>query len=82
MNFTPSMAIGAKGGFSRAERFAVRYTNALVRYRVRFAGRLSGEGATGTLRMRARVFTRSGGRLLTRCDTRTRRWPGTRSRGP
>jgi hypothetical protein len=74
VNFTPSMPIGAKGGFSRSERFAVRYTNALVRYRVRFAGRLSGEGSTGTLRMRARVFTRSGSRLLTRCDTRTRRW--------
>ena len=74
VNFTPSMRVGPRGGFSRAERFAVRYTDALVRYRVRFAGRISGEGAAGTLRMRARVFTRSGGRLLTRCDTRTRRW--------
>jgi len=74
VNFTPSMRIGARGGFSRAERFAVRYSDALVRYRVRFAGRVSGERARGTLRMRARVFTRSGGRLLTRCDTRTRAW--------
>ena len=74
MNFTPSMRIGAKGGFSRAERFAVRYTDALVRYRVRFAGRVSGEGAAGTLRLRARIFNRSGSRLLTRCDSRTREW--------
>jgi hypothetical protein len=74
VNFTPSMRIGARGGFSRAERFAVRYSDALARYRVRFAGRVSGEGARGTLRMRVRVFTRSGGRLLTRCDTRTRAW--------
>jgi len=74
VNFSPSMRIGSKGGFSRAERFRVRYSDALVRYRVRFAGRVSGEGAHGTLRLRARVYTRSGGRLLTRCDTRTRRW--------
>ena len=72
VNFTPSMRIRADGSFSRAERFAVRYADAFVRYRVRFAGRVSGEGATGTLRMRARIYTRSGSRLLTRCDSRTR----------
>jgi hypothetical protein len=74
VNFSPSMRVGDRGGFSRAERFGVRYTDALVRYRVRFAGRISGEGAAGTLRMRARVFTRGGRRLLTRCDTGTRNW--------
>ena len=54
VNFTPSMRVRADGSFSRSERFAVRYVDALVRYRVRFAGRVSGEGATGRLRMRAR----------------------------
>src|SRR5829696_5652381 len=74
VNFTPSMRIAADGRFRRAERFGVRYSDALVRYRVSFAGRISGEGAAGKLRMRARIFNRSGSRLLTRCDTRTRTW--------
>jgi len=74
VNFTPSMRVRADGSFSRSERFAVRYADALVRYRVRFAGRVSGESAGGKLRMRARIYTRSGSRLITRCDTRTRGW--------
>ncbi len=74
VNFSPSMRVRADGSFSRSERFAVRYVDALVRYRVRFAGRVSGEGAAGRLRMRARVYSRSGRRLITRCDTRTRSW--------
>lgn len=82
VNFSPSMRVGDRGGFSRAERFGVRYADALVRYRVRFAGRISGEGAAGTLRMRARVFTRSGRRLLTRCDTGTRTWTAGLLRAP
>ena len=74
VNFTPSMRIASDGRFRRAERFGVRYSDALVRYRVSFAGRVSGEGAAGKLRMRARIFNRSGSRLVTRCDTRMRSW--------
>ena len=64
----------ADGTFGRSERFAVRYADALVRYRTRFAGRFAGEGASGTLRLRARVFNRSGKQLRTRCDSGTRTW--------
>ena len=41
----------------------------------RFSGRGQGDGgAAGTLRLRARVFNRSGKRLRTRCDSGTRTW--------
>ena len=74
VNFTPPMRIRADGSFSLAERFPFRYADVLIRYRVRFAGRVSGEYANGILRMRARIYTRDGKRLLTRCDRGTRNW--------
>jgi hypothetical protein len=73
-NITPSMRIRADGSFSRAERFPFAYADVFIRYRVRFAGRVSGEYANGTLRMRARIYSRNGKRLLTRCDSGTRNW--------
>ena len=74
VNLTPPTRVRADGSFGRSERFTVRYTDALVRYRARFGGRFAGDGATGTLRLRARVFNRSGKRLRTRCDSGTRTW--------
>ena len=74
VNLTPPTRVRPDGSFGRSERFAVRYVDALVRYRARFAGRFAGEGASGTLRLRARVFNRSGKRLRTRCDSGTRTW--------
>jgi len=74
VNLTPPTRVRADGSLARSERFAVRYTDALVRYRTRFAGRFRADGATGTLRLRARVFTRGGKRLRTRCDSGTRTW--------
>jgi hypothetical protein len=73
-NLTPPTRIGAKGGFLRREHFAVRYADAFVRYRVLFRGRFTGETAHGSLRLRATVLTRRGGRVRTRCDTRRRAW--------
>jgi hypothetical protein len=73
-NFTPATRVRPDGSFARSERFSVRYADALVRYRVRFAGRFQADGAQGKLRMRARVFERRGRRLRTRCDTGRRRW--------
>jgi len=73
VNFTPATRIGAAGAFLRKERFKVRYSNVVVRYRVRFGGRFLADGAAGRLRMRARVMDRRG-HLLTRCDTGLRRW--------
>jgi hypothetical protein len=90
VNFTPLTRIGAAGGFLRKERFKVRYTDAVVTYRVRFGGRFTTDGAGGRLRMRATVRDRHR-RLVTRCDTGTRAWhalaeepaaPAPRSGGP
>jgi hypothetical protein len=73
-NYTPSMRIRPDGSFSRAERFGVSYADVFIRYRVRFAGRVSGEYANGTLRMSGRIYTPDGKRLLTRCDSGLRNW--------
>ena len=73
-NFTPSMRIRPDGSFSRAERFSISYADVFIRYRVRFAGRVSGEYANGTLRMSGRIYTPNGKRLLTRCDSGLRNW--------
>lgn len=74
VNYTPPMRFRPDGSFSRAERFSVRYSDALLRYRVRFAGRTSGDAANGTLRLRVRVYSRDGKRLRTRCDSGLRNW--------
>jgi hypothetical protein len=73
-NFTPSMRIRPDGSFSRAERFSISYADVFIRYRVRFAGRVSGEYANGTLRMSGRIYTPNGKRLLTRCDSGLHNW--------
>ena len=41
---------------------------------MRFTGRVSGELANGTMRLRARIYTPNGKRLLTRCDSGLRNW--------
>ena len=73
-NYTPSMRIRPDGSFSRSERFSVSFADAIIRYRVRFAGRISGEQANGSLRMRARIYSPNGRRLVTRCDSGVRSW--------
>jgi hypothetical protein len=79
-NFTPSMRIRPDGSFSRAERFNVSFADAFIRYRVRFAGRVSGDYANGTLRMSARIYAPKGRRLLTRCSSGTHSWSAARLR--
>jgi hypothetical protein len=74
LNFTPAMRVRADGTFSRTERFSVRYIDGLIRYRPTFAGRITADGATGTLRLRARIFNRKGTKLKTRCDSGVIRW--------
>jgi hypothetical protein len=91
VNFTPATRIGTAGGFLRKERFTVRYSDAVVRYAMRFGGRFNADGAAGRLRMRAVVMDRRR-HVLTRCDTGTRSWhalpaetapePGTAPAGP
>ena len=73
-NLTPATTVAANGSFHRAERFSQRFSDAVVRYRAFFGGRFTSDGAAGTLRLRARVYDRGGRRLLTRCDTTSKRW--------
>jgi hypothetical protein len=81
INFTPATPIGPDARFSREERFTQRFADALVRYRVAFAGGFTGDGAAGTLRLRARIYT-TRGRLLTRCDSGARSWTAQRPDQP
>lgn len=78
-NFTPPSAIRRDGSFYRAERFTVRYTDAVVRYRARFSGRFRVDGAFGTLRLRTTILDRRGKRVRARCDTGLRRWTAMRA---
>jgi hypothetical protein len=73
-NLSPPTRVRSSGVFVRDERFRVRCLDATIRYRATIAGRFAGDGASGTLRLRARLYSRSGGRLRTRCDSGTRRW--------
>ena len=77
VNLTPLTRVRADGAFARNERFLVRYQDALIRYRASFDGHFAGEGASGTLRLRARVYDRRGKRLRTRCDSGRRTWNAT-----
>ncbi len=78
-NFTPSSAIRRDGSFYRAERFTVRYSDAVVRYRVRFSGRFRVDGAVGTLQQRATIYDRRGKRVRARCDSGRRSWTAMRA---
>lgn len=74
INLTPPTTIRSDGSFKRSERFGVSYADAFIRYRVTFSGRFSGDGATGTLRMRAREYSRDRKRFRRRCDSGVRSW--------
>ena len=67
------MKVRADGSFAREERFSIRYSDGLIRYRASFAGRFATDGATGTLRLRTREFNRRG-KLTARCGSGTRTW--------
>jgi hypothetical protein len=74
VNFTPPTRIKPDGTFVRHERFSVSYADAFIRFRVTFRGGFSGEGAGGTLRMRAREYSPDGKRFRRRCDSGVRSW--------
>jgi hypothetical protein len=74
VNFTPGTPIASDGSFARTEHFSQRFSDALVRYRVRFAGRFLSDGAGGTVRMRARIFDVRGRHLQARCDSGDKAW--------
>lgn len=73
-NLTPLMRLRAGGEFSVHERFSVLYTDAVVRYVEETHGRLLTGGASGGLRLRAKVYSLHGHRLLNTCDSRPVSW--------
>jgi hypothetical protein len=74
VNFSPPMRVRADFTFSRKERFTVEYGKELVRYRATFEGRMRADGAVGTMRLRTRIYNKSGTQLRTRCDSGKRNW--------
>jgi len=74
VNVSPSMAIREDRSFSRSERFSQTFADAFVRYAVSFGGRVTTDGASGTLQLRTAVYNRRGGRLKTRCKSGVRNW--------
>jgi hypothetical protein len=78
-NRTRRTRIRPSGRFERRERFTQVFSDARVRYRVRFAGRFRADGVSGTVRVRAVVYDARGRKVQTRCDTGKRRWTATRA---
>jgi len=78
-NFTPPSGLRPDGSFYRAERFTVRFSDAVVRYQVRFSGRFRIDGAFGTLQLRATLLDRRGRKTLARCDSGRRSWTAMRA---
>jgi hypothetical protein len=76
-NYSPPTALGSAAQFVRRERFTVRFSDVVIRYRVMFGGEFRSDGAAGVLRLRARIYDRRGRRLPTRCDSGKRRWAAT-----
>jgi hypothetical protein len=74
VNFSDIPSIAADGSFGHDERFKLRLHDAVVRAHASFGGHFTGDGATGTLRMRARVFDRHNRHLIARCDTGVGQW--------
>lgn len=79
INYTAPSLVRPDGTFANDERFAVAYADAYIRYRVTFSGRFSGDGATGTLQMRAGRYSRDGKPLRSRCDSGPRAWTAVRA---
>jgi hypothetical protein len=74
VNYTPPTKLRPDGSFSRQERLSVQWADLFIRYRATFEGRILSDGATGTMRLRTRVYNRRGGKLRTRCDSGKRIW--------
>jgi hypothetical protein len=67
-NITPGGAIGPNGGFSLAERFTLRFSDATERYRVKVTGRFTPNGVAGTLSVTSVARSRAGA-VIERCRT-------------
>jgi len=66
-NVTPGGPIAADGTFHLRERFAVHYSNAIERFRVKVDGAFTPTGVNGTVSVTS--VARSEGRVIDRCRT-------------
>jgi hypothetical protein len=69
VNITPGTRIGAGGAFARTERFALGYSNAVERFRVRLRGQFTPNGVRGTISATSVARRRSDGAVIDRCRT-------------
>jgi hypothetical protein len=73
-NVTPPTALGPGGRFRRAERYTIRFTDAIGSFRVVFQGRVGARRAAGVLHVEVAFRRRAGGQVIDRCRTGTVRW--------
>jgi hypothetical protein len=78
MDLEPFTSIHAGGTFASNETFTIRFHDGTrATYRVTFAGRFTGGGATGTLSARVRRSDSRHHRRLAPCSTGTQTWTAT-----
>ncbi len=73
LNIVKPVAIAPDGSFRSVERYRRKYTDAIERMTITFAGRFTEGGAQGTLSLTSR-FTRRNGRFFDRCSTGEHTW--------
>lgn len=67
-SISPGVRIGAGGGFARTERFAIGFSNAVERFRIRMRGQFTPNGVRGTISVTSVARTPGGG-VIDRCRT-------------
>jgi hypothetical protein len=66
-NISPGARIRAGGAFSKTERFAIGFSNAVEHFRVRTNGQFTPNGVKGTIKVTSVARARSNGRVIDRC---------------
>jgi hypothetical protein len=69
-NLTPGAPIAADGTFTLRDRFRLRFTDVVERFRVVVRGGFTAGRVQGTLRVTSVARSRRTGRVVDRCDTR------------
>jgi hypothetical protein len=68
-NISPGARIRAGGAFAKTERFAIGFSNAVERFRVRTEGQFTPNGVKGTITVTSVARARSNGRVIDRCHS-------------
>jgi hypothetical protein len=70
-NISPGARIRSGGSFARTEHFAIGFSNAIERFRVRMRGQFTPNGVKGTISVTSVARARRTGRVIDRCRTGT-----------